>query len=203
MRYNLGSERLGLKVDLGPWPRNVSFYCERPASPSGMQTRSAGRVGAMNDFRVVKRYDVTDTIPIIPVLPIADRSLVLWLAHQAFPIPALSSQSAVFANGIQDRAYQSGLSLQAAPAEVYVPSIISIFVKHTKFTPHQISYWLACYPLDVIKSRVQLRATPPTGTPVQYIAHEFKTIVGESGFRGLFRGLSPSCMSFSSIWVDR
>ncbi|THG99475.1 hypothetical protein EW145_g7259 [Phellinidium pouzarii] len=44
-----------------------------------------------------------------------------------------------------------------------------------------ISYWLACYPLDVIKSRVQLRATPPTGTPVQYIAHEFKTIIAESG----------------------
>ena len=34
---------------------------------------------------------------------------------------------------------------------------------------------------DVIKSRVQLRATPPTGTPVQYIAHEFKAIVSESG----------------------
>ncbi|KAL5531850.1 hypothetical protein ACEPAF_5413 [Sanghuangporus sanghuang] len=57
-----------------------------------------------------------------------------------------------------------------------------------------ISYWLACYPLDVIKSRVQLRATPPTGTPVQYITHEFKTIVNESGFRGLFRGLSPSLL---------
>ncbi|KAH8110504.1 mitochondrial carrier [Phellopilus nigrolimitatus] len=57
-----------------------------------------------------------------------------------------------------------------------------------------ISYWLACYPLDVIKSRVQLRATPPTGTPVQYIAHEFKAIVTESGFIGLFRGLSPSLL---------
>ncbi|KIM86826.1 hypothetical protein PILCRDRAFT_816075 [Piloderma croceum F 1598] len=55
-----------------------------------------------------------------------------------------------------------------------------------------IAYWLACYPLDVVKSRVQLRATPPTGTPVQYIAHELKTIVSESGLTGLFRGLSPS-----------
>ncbi|KII95460.1 hypothetical protein PLICRDRAFT_34331 [Plicaturopsis crispa FD-325 SS-3] len=55
-----------------------------------------------------------------------------------------------------------------------------------------IAYWLACYPLDVVKSRVQLRTTPPTGTPVQYIAHELKAIVAESGFTGLFRGLSPS-----------
>lgn len=64
---------------------------------------------------------------------------------------------------------------------------------------------------DVVKSRVQLRATPPTGTPVQYIAHELKAIVSEGGWSvsytsdgtlslltslprriGLFRGLSPS-----------
>ncbi|PAV23115.1 mitochondrial carrier [Pyrrhoderma noxium] len=57
-----------------------------------------------------------------------------------------------------------------------------------------ISYWLACYPLDVIKSRVQLRATPPAGTPVQYVAHEFKAIVAEGGYAGLFRGLSPSLL---------
>ncbi|KAF6752183.1 mitochondrial carrier domain-containing protein [Ephemerocybe angulata] len=55
-----------------------------------------------------------------------------------------------------------------------------------------IAYWLACYPLDVVKSRIQLRTTPPVGTPVQYIAHELKTIVAESGWRGLLRGLSPS-----------
>ncbi|EPS93893.1 hypothetical protein FOMPIDRAFT_1026390 [Fomitopsis schrenkii] len=57
-----------------------------------------------------------------------------------------------------------------------------------------IAYWLACYPLDVVKSRVQLRATPPTGTPVQYIAHELKAIVTEGGWIGLFRGLSPSLL---------
>ncbi|PCH36664.1 mitochondrial carrier [Wolfiporia cocos MD-104 SS10] len=57
-----------------------------------------------------------------------------------------------------------------------------------------IAYWLACYPLDVVKSRVQLRATPPSGTPVQYIAHELRTIVAESGMSGLFRGLSPSLL---------
>ena len=61
-----------------------------------------------------------------------------------------------------------------------------------------IAYWLSCYPLgdksplnassspcswdtDFVKSRVQLRATPPTGTPVKYIAREVKTILAESG----------------------
>ncbi|EIN06617.1 mitochondrial carrier [Punctularia strigosozonata HHB-11173 SS5] len=55
-----------------------------------------------------------------------------------------------------------------------------------------IAYWLACYPLDVVKSRVQLRPIPPTGTPVQYIAHEIRAVVQESGWTGLYRGLSPS-----------
>jgi len=57
-----------------------------------------------------------------------------------------------------------------------------------------IAYWLACYPLDVVKSRVQLRQTPPTGTPVHYIARELKLIVSESGASGLFKGLSPSLL---------
>ncbi|PPQ87514.1 LOW QUALITY PROTEIN: hypothetical protein CVT25_008011 [Psilocybe cyanescens] len=43
------------------------------------------------------------------------------------------------------------------------------------------AYWLACHPLDVVKSPIQLRGTPPSGTPVQYIAHEIKTIIQESG----------------------
>ncbi|KAI0000968.1 mitochondrial carrier domain-containing protein [Russula vinacea] len=54
-----------------------------------------------------------------------------------------------------------------------------------------IAYWLSSYPLDVVKSRIQLRATPPRGTPVQYIASELKAVVAESGVAGLFRGLTP------------
>jgi len=57
-----------------------------------------------------------------------------------------------------------------------------------------IAYWLACYPLDVVKSRIQLRPIPPTGTPVQYIANEIRAIISESGAIGLFRGLSPSLL---------
>jgi len=59
-------------------------------------------------------------------------------------------------------------------------------------SPSKIAYWLSSYPLDVIKSRVQLRATPPSGSPFTYIAHEFREIVKEGGVKGLFRGLSPS-----------
>ncbi|KAN0125674.1 Mitochondrial carrier domain containing protein, partial [Russula decolorans] len=54
-----------------------------------------------------------------------------------------------------------------------------------------IAYWLSSYPLDVVKSRVQLRSTPPSGSPVQYIAGELRAVVAESGVAGLFRGLTP------------
>ncbi|KAI0061202.1 mitochondrial carrier [Artomyces pyxidatus] len=54
-----------------------------------------------------------------------------------------------------------------------------------------IAYWLACYPLDVVKSRVQLGESPPSGTPVQYIAREIGQIRRQYGLAGLFRGLSP------------
>ncbi|KAK7057998.1 mitochondrial carrier domain-containing protein [Favolaschia claudopus] len=57
-----------------------------------------------------------------------------------------------------------------------------------------LAYWLACYPLDVVKSRIQLRETPPTGTPVQYIARELGAVVAEGGLAGLFRGLTPSLL---------
>ncbi|KAF5354846.1 hypothetical protein D9756_005585 [Leucocoprinus leucothites] len=44
-----------------------------------------------------------------------------------------------------------------------------------------VAYWLACYPLDVVKSRIQLRAEPPKGSPIQYIVREFREIVIEAG----------------------
>src|SRR3954470_20619906 len=47
-----------------------------------------------------------------------------------------------------------------------------------------ISYWLACYPLDVVKSRVQLAGNPPAkgGLPVVgYVGRELRAIVREGG----------------------
>ncbi|KAN0080411.1 Mitochondrial carrier domain containing protein [Tylopilus felleus] len=57
-----------------------------------------------------------------------------------------------------------------------------------------IAYWLSCYPLDVIKSRIQLRPTPPTSRPWTYINEELRAIISEGGLKGLFRGLSPSLL---------
>ncbi|KAL1738345.1 mitochondrial carrier domain-containing protein, partial [Schizophyllum fasciatum] len=57
-----------------------------------------------------------------------------------------------------------------------------------------IAYWLACYPLDVVKSRVQLRAAPPGAGAGSYIAAELRAVVRESGVRGLYRGLSPTLL---------
>ncbi|POW11741.1 hypothetical protein PSTT_01878 [Puccinia striiformis] len=52
-----------------------------------------------------------------------------------------------------------------------------------------IGYWTCCYPLDVIKSRVQMAEQPPRGN---YIADTWRTICKEEGARALFRGLAPT-----------
>ena len=47
-----------------------------------------------------------------------------------------------------------------------------------------VCYWLACYPLDVIKSRVQLADGPPSkGGWLQggYVVGELKSILREGG----------------------
>lgn len=51
--------------------------------------------------------------------------------------------------------------------------------------------WLACYPLDVVKSRVQL-----TSHKLQrgYIFSEMAAIVRENGLKALVRGLSPTLL---------
>ncbi|KAK0469560.1 mitochondrial carrier [Desarmillaria tabescens] len=66
-----------------------------------------------------------------------------------------------------------------------------------------ISYWLACYPLDVIKSRVQLRPTPPSGTPVQYIAHEGRAILAESGLSSSFSSIPAAAATFAAFELTR
>ncbi|KAF8525966.1 mitochondrial carrier domain-containing protein [Hysterangium stoloniferum] len=54
-----------------------------------------------------------------------------------------------------------------------------------------ICYWMACYPLDVAKSRVQL-SDRPLRRGLGYIWTELSDVVREQGFKGLYRGLSPS-----------
>jgi len=47
-----------------------------------------------------------------------------------------------------------------------------------------LGYWLACYPLDIIKSRVQLAEAPPAKggwLSGGYIAREYRAIVNEGG----------------------
>ncbi|KAJ1907931.1 hypothetical protein LPJ81_000425 [Coemansia sp. IMI 209127] len=53
-----------------------------------------------------------------------------------------------------------------------------------------VSYWTACYPLDVIKSRVQNGKAPPRGAG--YILTAAHEIFAEQGIRGFFRGYSTS-----------
>ncbi|PPQ83816.1 hypothetical protein CVT25_001030 [Psilocybe cyanescens] len=76
----------------------------------------------------------------------------------------------------------------------YAGAIVRVWALLASGSTGGIAYWLACHPLDVVKSRIQLCATPPSGTPVQHIAHEIETIIQESGVTGLFRGLSPSLL---------
>ena len=44
-----------------------------------------------------------------------------------------------------------------------------------------ICYWLACYPLDVVKSKVQLAARPPFPGGLGYIGREMAEIVRQGG----------------------
>ncbi|KAJ2546031.1 hypothetical protein EV175_005746, partial [Coemansia sp. RSA 1933] len=53
-----------------------------------------------------------------------------------------------------------------------------------------VSYWSACYPLDVIKSCVQNGKTPPKGAG--YILTTAREIFAEQGIKGFFRGYSTS-----------
>lgn len=53
-----------------------------------------------------------------------------------------------------------------------------------------IGYWTFCYPLDVIKSRVQMADVPPKG--FNYIADTWRQICKEEGPRALVRGIAPT-----------
>ncbi|WFD32582.1 Mitochondrial Translation Optimization [Malassezia sp. CBS 17886] len=56
-----------------------------------------------------------------------------------------------------------------------------------------ISNWLACYPIDVAKSRVQM-GTAPLGPGLGYIPREFVAVYRAAGMAGFFRGLAPTLL---------
>lgn len=53
-----------------------------------------------------------------------------------------------------------------------------------------IGYWTCCYPLDVIKSRIQMADRPPKG--LSYISDAWRAICKQEGARALLRGLLPT-----------
>ncbi|KAL7418793.1 hypothetical protein Q5752_006476 [Cryptotrichosporon argae] len=77
----------------------------------------------------------------------------------------------------------------------YAPEPVPISALLASGAVGGLGYWLACYPLDVVKSRVQLAPAPPARggwLAGGYIAREMRAIVAEGGVPALFRGLAPS-----------
>ncbi|KAK0547497.1 hypothetical protein OC845_004066 [Tilletia horrida] len=57
-----------------------------------------------------------------------------------------------------------------------------------------ICNWLACYPLDVVKSKVQLSNYPLRDWGPTYIITEIQMIARQEGSRAFLRGLSPTLL---------
>ncbi|KAF0527648.1 mitochondrial carrier [Gigaspora margarita] len=53
-----------------------------------------------------------------------------------------------------------------------------------------ICYWSCCYPLDVIKSKVQNQRNPPKG--IFYVITTFKSIYKSEGAMAFLRGITPT-----------
>ncbi|KAG0067269.1 mitochondrial carrier [Linnemannia elongata] len=53
-----------------------------------------------------------------------------------------------------------------------------------------VSYWFACYPLDMLKSMIQNQSNPPKGA--FYIVDAAKQVYREGGIKPFFRGFSPT-----------
>lgn len=59
-------------------------------------------------------------------------------------------------------------------------------------------------PLDVIKTRLQvhgLPATPNSGRPGSIVVTSLKNIIRNEGFKGLYRGLSPTIIALLPNWT--
>jgi solute carrier family 25 carnitine/acylcarnitine transporter 20/29 len=66
----------------------------------------------------------------------------------------------------------------------FTPDPLPIWATLTSGGVGGVCYWLACYPLDVVKSRIQLGALPPSrGGWLEggYVGRELRTIIKEGG----------------------
>ncbi|WVR09243.1 hypothetical protein IAU60_006307 [Kwoniella sp. DSM 27419] len=82
-------------------------------------------------------------------------------------------------------------------AKKYAPGAVPVWATLTSGAIGGVAYWVACYPLDIIKSRVQLAKAPPTRggwASGGYVGREFRAIVAEGGTKALFRGIAPSLL---------
>ena len=115
-------------------------------------------------------------------------------------VPAYAGFYAGFETGKQlFRAYLFPPSSSYAAANPSAPAALPVWALMASGSLGGISNWLACYPLDVIKSRVQQSTAP---LPRNYILHYARTIAQQEGGSAFFRGLSPTCES--AIWsLDR
>jgi solute carrier family 25 carnitine/acylcarnitine transporter 20/29 len=69
-------------------------------------------------------------------------------------------------------------------AKQYAPNPVPVWALLASGATGGVCYWLACYPLDVVKSRIQLAERPPTrGGWLHggYIFRELNTIIKEAG----------------------
>ncbi|CAD6588476.1 MAG: hypothetical protein TREMPRED_005066 [Tremellales sp. Tagirdzhanova-0007] len=79
----------------------------------------------------------------------------------------------------------------------YHPDPLPIWALLTSGGIGGVCYWLACYPLDVIKSRIQLASSPPArGGWFEggYVGRELRAILGEGGSNALFKGIGPTML---------
>lgn len=54
-----------------------------------------------------------------------------------------------------------------------------------------LGMWLTCYPLDVVKSRIQADSLDPTKARYTGTLQCYKSILATEGIRGFYRGLAP------------
>jgi len=55
-------------------------------------------------------------------------------------------------------------------------------------------YWISCFPIDVIKSRMQVDASDPTKRQYHNMVHCAKLLYAQHGFRAFYWGFAPCLM---------